>query len=154
MKKQRTKNHYAKRSEFIGRGLRPIALSLCMLTFAGVSAQTGTVSVKVQNGTVKELFKSIEKQTSYRFSYREAEVNSLQSININAQNKELKGVLTEELSKLGLTYQVQGKKIIVTPVQQLTQVGKVSGNVVDSKGEPVIGATVGKRNDKRYYYGF
>ena len=142
MKKQKPRNHYAKRSEFIGRRLRPIALSLCMLTFAGVSAQTGTVSVKVHNGTVKELFKSIEKQTSYRFSYREAEVSSLQSININAQNKELKGVLTEELSKLGLTYQVQGRKIIITSAQQRVSAGVVTGQVVDSKGETVIGATV------------
>lgn len=47
--------------------LRPLALSLCLLTFAGVSAQTDKVSLDVKNATVKELFSAIEKQTPWHF---------------------------------------------------------------------------------------
>lgn len=38
---------------------RPMALSLCMLTFAGAFAQTGKVTVNIDNATVKELFKAL-----------------------------------------------------------------------------------------------
>ena len=41
--------------------LRYLALSLCMLTFIGASAQTGKVSVNVKNAQVKELFDAVEK---------------------------------------------------------------------------------------------
>ncbi len=98
--------------------LRPLALSFCMLTFIGASAQTGRVNITMKNASVKELFQAIEKQTSYRFSYRDAEIQGKKGVTINANNEELKSVLSRELAKYGLTYQVSGNKIIVTPVQQ------------------------------------
>lgn len=113
-----------------------------MLAFADVTAQTGTVSVNIQNGTVKELFSSIEKQTPYRFSYREIEVDDNQNISINVTNQNLKNLLEQELTKLGLTYRVTDKKIIITPKQDQAKIGMLSGKVIDSKGECVIGATI------------
>jgi hypothetical protein len=123
---------------------RPLALSLCMLTFVGASAQTGTVSINVKNASVKELFSAIEKQTSYRFSYRDAEIKNKTGITVNVKNEELKSLLSRELAKYGLTYQASGNKIIVTPVKAKAKgvVKKVKGRVVDAKGEPIIGATV------------
>lgn len=123
--------------------LRPLALSFCMLTFIGASAQTGRVNITMKNASVKELFQAIEKQTSYRFSYRDAEIQGKKGVTINANNEELKSVLSRELAKYGLTYQVSGNKIIVTPVQQQKGEKKqMTGKVVDAKGEPVIGATI------------
>ena len=125
--------------------LRPTLLSLCMLTFIGGYSQTGQVNLNLKNATVKELFSAIEKQTNYRFSYRDAEVNSKNGITISAKGKELKSVLTDELSKQGLSYTVSGNKIIISPIKQTTastKENKVTGKVIDSKGEPVIGATI------------
>lgn len=123
---------------------RPLALSLCMLTFVGASAQTGTVSINVKNASVKELFSAIEKQTSYRFSYRDAEIKNKTGITVNVKNEELKSLLSRELAKYGLTFQASGNKIIVTPVKAKSKgvVKKVKGRVMDAKGEPIIGATV------------
>ena len=42
--------------------LRTALISLCMFAFVGTSAQTGTVTVKLRNASVKELFSAIEKQ--------------------------------------------------------------------------------------------
>lgn len=122
---------------------RPMALSLCMLTFTGAFAQTGKVTVNIDNGTVKELFKAIEKQTSYRFSYRDVEVDGKNGISVNVENEEIKTLLVRELTRLGLTYTMSGNKIVVTPLKQnKSQGGKISGKVLDAHGEPVIGATV------------
>lgn len=124
--------------------LRTALISLCMFAFVGTSAQTGTVTVKLQNASVKELFSAIEKQTSYRFSYRDAEIKGKGNVTISATNRELKQLLEGELSKLGLKYAVSGNKIIVTPVAAAAsaQPKKVTGKVVDANGEPVIGATI------------
>lgn len=124
--------------------LRTALISLCMFAFVGTSAQTGTVTVKLRNASVKELFSAIEKQTSYRFSYRDAEIKGKGNVTISATNRELKQLLEGELSKLGLKYAVSGNKIIVTPVAAApsAQPKKVTGKVVDANGEPVIGATI------------
>lgn len=125
--------------------LRPALLSLCMLTFIGGYSQTGQVNLNLKNASVKELFREIEKQTSYRFSYRDAEVNNKGGITISGQGKELKEVLTNELAKQQLSYTVSGNKIIVSPAKNeavSTKEKKVTGKVVDAKGEPVIGATI------------
>lgn len=124
--------------------LRTALISLCMFAFVGTSAQTGTVTVKLRNASVKELFSAIEKQTSYRFSYRDAEIKGKGNVTIFATNRELKQLLEGELSKLGLKYAVSGNKIIVTPVAAAAsaQPKKVTGKVVDANGEPVIGATI------------
>lgn len=124
--------------------LRTALISLCMFAFVGTSAQTGTVTVKLRNASVKELFSAIEKQTSYRFSYRDAEIKGKGNVTISATNRELKQLLEGELSKLGLKYAVSGNKIIVTPAAEApsAQPKKVTGKVVDANGEPVIGATI------------
>lgn len=109
----------------------------------GVYAQTGTVTVNLKNATVKDLFDVIEKQTTYRFSYRDVEVQGKNNVSVNVKNEELKTLLTRELTKNELTYTVSGNKIVITPLnRQKPETGTVSGRVLDANGEPVIGATV------------
>ena len=125
--------------------LRLALLSLCMLTFIEGYSQTGQVNLNLKNATVKELFREIEKQTSYRFSYRDIEIDNKGGITISGQGKELKEVLTNELAKQQLSYVVSGNKIIVSTAKKeavSTKEKKITGKVIDTKGEPVIGATI------------
>ena len=66
-----------------------ICTSLCLLNFFYVNAQSEKVSVSVKNGTIKELFKTIEKQTTYRFSYRSSEVETGKRITVEATKESL-----------------------------------------------------------------
>ena len=125
--------------------LRPLALSLCLLTFAGVSAQTDKVSLDVKNATVKELFSAIEKQTPWHFSYRDAEVKEKERVTLSVKNEELKVVLTQELKKRNLTYRLSGNKIIIISADADKGSSKkvtVKGQIKDEKGEPIIGVTI------------
>lgn len=124
--------------------LRPTLLSLCMLTFIGGYSQTGQVNLNLKNATVKELFREIEKQTSYRFSYRDIEINNKGGITISGQGKELKEVLTNELAKQELYYTVSGNKIIVSAIIKDNRNNKtiIKGKIIDSKGSAIIGATI------------
>ena len=90
-----------------------------MFTFTGGYAQTGKVSLNLNNASVKELFTAIEKQTPYRFSYRDVEVNGKTGISLSVKDEELKDLLTSELAKQNLSYKVSGNKIsLLTPNQE------------------------------------
>lgn len=56
-----------------------------LLTFTEANAQTGKVSINLKNASVKELFSAIESQTSYRFSYRKAEVDNKKRITVSVK---------------------------------------------------------------------
>lgn len=98
-----------------------LSASLCLFTFTGGYAQTGKVSLNLDNASVKELFNAIEKQTSYRFSYRDAEVNGKTGVSVSVKSEELKNVLTSELNKQNLSYKVSGNKIIITPLKKKSE---------------------------------
>ena len=121
-------------------------LSFCMLTFIGAYAQTGKISLDLKNAPIKELFSAIEKQTSYRFSYRDADMEGKQPVTLSAQNKDLKELLTQELTKRGLSYKLSDQIIMVLPAAQtdapVPSQTKVTGVVKDANGEPIIGANV------------
>lgn len=122
-----------------------LCASLCMFTFTGGYAQTEKVSLNLNNASVKELFTAIEKQTPYRFSYRDVEVNGKTGISLSVKDEELKDLLTSELAKQNLSYKVSGNKIVITPIKKKSdkkQPTNISGKVVDANGEPIIGATI------------
>lgn len=64
--------------------LRAALIYLCMFAFISTYAQTGKVTVNLKNVSVKELFNAIEKQTSYRFSYRDVEIKGTRNVSISA----------------------------------------------------------------------
>lgn len=125
---------------------RYLALSLCMLTFIGASAQTGKVNLNLKDAPVKELLNTIEKQTPYRFSYRDADLKGKSSVTISSKNEELKEVLTRELAQRGLSYRVSENLIIILPASQdrtpTEKTNKITGIVKDAQGEPIIGANI------------
>lgn len=123
---------------------RYLALSLCMLTFIGASAQTGKVNLKLNNAPVKELFNAIEKQTPYRFSYRDADIKGKQNVTVSSQDESLKELLTRELAQRGLSYRVSDNLIIILPAPQTpaSKTNKITGVVKDANGEPIIGANI------------
>lgn len=132
---------------------RLLAFSLCLFTFVLAFGQNGRVSIGIKNASIKELFDAIEKQTSYRFSYRDMEMKDKPLITVSVTNGDLKLLLTTELAKCDLQYRVAGNKIIVTPIKLNQPLGKrgkttdkIMGKIVDVGGEPIVGATVREQN--------
>lgn len=109
-------------------------------------AQDAKASLSLEKATIKEFFASIEKQTEYRFSYRDADVADKDNITISAQKQSVAFLLKSVLPSQKLKYSMNGNKIIITPLQQPnTTNGKkvrTSGIIKDSNGEPLIGVTV------------
>lgn len=120
---------------------------LAILCCTGAFAQQARVSVQMKNGSLEEFFKAVEKQTNYMFSYDENTVSKDKDVTVAASNKPLSEILTQVLSKKGLSYQMISDKAIVilkksTEKAPVSNSKAITGKVVDAKGLPIIGASV------------
>ena len=123
---------------------------LLMIPVIGISAQQ-KVSVNVANATLKQVFSAIEKQTTYRFSYKSDIIDKRNDITIKKTAVPVTTVLDAALKGRPLKYNIVSQKSIVVSekhtsvAQAAPQQGEkhaVQGIVKDDNGEPVIGATV------------
>lgn len=117
------------------------------LNIGSVYAQSKTVSIDVKNASLEQLFNIIEKQTSYKFSYRNSILDQKQDITLKMNNTVIDKVLNSVLPSKGLKFYFEEKSIIVTKavpakIDSDSKQKKISGTVVDEKGESIIGASV------------
>ena len=126
-----------------------LVLSFVFLTTVPADAQTGYVNLKLKNAKLPRFFQEIEKQSTYRFSYRDADLIEKAPVTVSVKKQSLKSVLTDILLKRNLQYQVSGNKILITvsPAQtpKSTENKEISGIVVDEKGEPIIGVNISEK---------
>ncbi len=137
--------------------LRLIFLLLCVLCLSPAVAfgQNQLITVPGTNLTLKQVFQSIESQTSLNITYSSTKLDVDRKVNGNFQNRKLSAVLDEVLAGTGYTYRFEKKYIVMVPVKKATSPttkdGKriLSGSVKDGKdGEPLIGAVVRVKGDE------
>ena len=69
-----------------------------------LAAQSQRVTIELKNATLKELFSIVEKQTSYRFAYRNVVLDESNDVSISVKNKSVPEVLDEVFKNKGLDY--------------------------------------------------
>ena len=114
---------------------------------AATYAQTTRLSVSVEEETLENVLKQIEKQSEFLFFYNLEEVNKNEKISINKKNVDIEDLLKAITNKTGLKYTIKDRHIVLTsensPVSagSTQQTRKVTGVVSDAMG-PVAGANV------------
>ena len=103
---------------------------------------------------LKNVLKSIERQTDYRFFYSKESINVNEKVSVKVAGQTVAAVLDNLLPSYGIGYTIDKKRIILNKVQskasnatQANKTGKgekvkVLGKVSDAKGEPLIGVSV------------
>lgn len=115
--------------------------------FADLFAQAGKrITVVVENGSLKTLLELIEKQSGYVFSYRDDAINK-KVVSVDMKDVSVSQVLDRALSGTNLSYKiVSDDSIIITEATSKDYSNEpkitVTGNVIDSTGEPVVGGAV------------
>jgi TonB-linked SusC/RagA family outer membrane protein len=130
--------------------LKVLSLIFLFALFSSIGAysQEQRVTVNLKNASLKKVFSVIEKQTTYRFSYRNAVVDKKNDINISERNVSVPTVLNQVLASRNLEYEIVSSKMIVISEKEIKAQPKekavpiISGIVKDDKGEPIIGASV------------
>ena len=120
-----------------------VAIFVC-ISVTAVAQQR--VTVQLRNASLRQLFTAIEKQTDYRFSYRDVNIDSRRDITIDMTNVPVTEVLDAAFKNRPLRYNVvSDKSITILEKQTGVQAGSkrtVVGRVTDSNGEPLPGAGV------------
>lgn len=105
------------------------------------------VSIRVKNASLKEILKNIEKQTSYRFSYRNSILDNRKNITVSEVNVPVSVVLNIATQNRNLSYKIISPKMIViveskrdNPLEEKSL--HISGLVREVTGEPILGATI------------
>lgn len=119
-----------------------VLLFVCSLSVYANDAYSQKVTMEIKNSTVLDALKEIENETGLLFVYNKEDLNLKREVSVQADNKMLTEVLSQLFSGTGIAYVIAGNNIVLTKnnVQQNNR--KVTGNVVDNYGEPVIGANV------------
>ncbi len=127
----------------------------CTMAETGHS-QNARVTLNKRNVTLKEALNEIESQTDYLFIYsNKVDVN--EKISVRANQQAVSNVLSALLKNKDVDYSMEGNHIILSKNQedikesieailaQQQQKKTVTGIVLDSSGEPIIGANVIER---------
>lgn len=129
--------------------LRLLTLLSLFFLFGTLDAmgQEKLVTINIKDASLSEVFKVIEKQTTYRFSYRDVVIGSEKNISISESNASVPFILDRLLKDRNLEYDIVSPKSIVisdkhpnAPAKQGAR--RITGVVKDVNGEPVIGANI------------
>lgn len=109
-------------------------------------------SFEMSDVTVKDVFSYIENNSEYVFLYAPSK-NLSKKVNAEVHDKNVNEILDEVLKNTGLSYEIDGKQIIIkektgSEKQQKVsqQLRKVYGIVKSESGETIIGANVWVKN--------
>ncbi len=124
------------------RKLFAISIFLFFSMFS-VQAQNTNVTIDVQNVTLEDVMTKLKDQTHYLFANKNVDIK--QSISVDIKNLPLTDALDIIFAPLDVKYIIEGTNIIlansvISPLQNKSVT--VSGVVLDSKGQSIIGASV------------
>lgn len=130
-----------------------VLLSMLIIGFNLLSAQK--VNLNAKQESLKSVLENISNQTGYSLAYSKEVVNLNERVNINATDMELSTVLTQLLSSRNMSFEITNNKIFISSVKvvsdknetpEIKQVQqqsiRVSGNVTDESGDPLIGVNI------------
>ncbi|WP_257658498.1 SusC/RagA family TonB-linked outer membrane protein [Parapedobacter lycopersici] len=120
-----------------------VILSFSMINARPADAQKlreTTVALQLQSQTLRQVFREIERQSTYRFVYRNGSIPESRQVSVDMQAS-LSDVLDYLAEVTDTRYEPVGKNIVVTyaPPQQPVQ---LSGRVVDTEGATLGGASI------------
>lgn len=161
MKKNISLDHFLIKSDFknLIKIMKICLLFLFAFTFQlmalNSNAQDVVIELKTSSITIGQLINEIERQTDYLVVYSNREVDTNRKVNFQQNSNKVSSYLTEAFLKTDIGYNFENDYIILskrlqqnaTDIAQMIQTPQqqgrtVTGKVVDSGGEPVIGATI------------
>jgi|WetSurMetagenome_2_1015567.scaffolds.fasta_scaffold00198_27 TonB-linked SusC/RagA family outer membrane protein len=105
-----------------------------VLATPGVAQQV-KVNLKLDDVTLRDVFREIEKQSDYDFFYNDQYIDLNSKVSVDKESTAVSEVLTDLLKGTELTYKlIEGNLIVITPVSQQKV---VTGVVLDETGSPL-----------------
>lgn len=140
--------------------LKSACLALCLVSYGGSAiyasstyAEQTTLTVRMNNRTVKDVFSFIEKNSEFIFVYHGSKIDLNRKVNVDVNNQTVESILKNIFGGTDIEYLINDRQIIVrkneklnksvsTPAPQQEKKVTATGTITDSKGEPLIGVNV------------
>ena len=133
LSKSLTKKNEPVIKKIIGTLVLLVALSLSPVK-AGENFLSEKVHLKVDNVTLKDALKEIERQSTFTFLYNDALIDVNQTISYSSKEQTVKELLDQILDKRGISYTIIENQIVLTKAVKM-QEGKrtITGKITDSQ---------------------
>ncbi len=137
-------------SHILKKGLISCLLLCICATAVKAADQSSSITLKVENKTLKEALKSIEATAGYIFLYNEKSLDLNRKVSIDVRGASIDKVLQTILDPQ-TKYEVTDRQVVLykhrksevqIPKQTPTPPRKISGVITDKNDEPLIGVTV------------
>jgi len=116
-------------------------VNLLQISATGFS-QTGRFNLHLDKATIKEALTKIESQSSYKFVYRDSDIEN-KIVSTNIVNSSIDDVLKVMLANTGSRFRILDNNLIVIAPEEVLQQQKLTGTVVDeTTGESLIGVSI------------
>lgn len=129
------------------KDVKLLAFFIFLYYSVNIYAQSQHIQLPQNHITIGEVFKQIEKQTSFSIGYNHNTLSNLIDKRVTVKSGSIEHILTKALDGTGLTFSFEGNHIIILAKEkasaQSEKVKKnIKGTVMDDAGVPVIGATI------------
>ena len=123
---------------------KSILIILLLLIGMNIYAQRNSkITIIRKNISVQTALTEVRKQSNMSIAYNDSKFPK-KKISLNIENQPLEQALNNILQKTGFTYIIKDDYIMIVPEKNVkdSKDKKVTGHVVDSRGEPLIGVNV------------
>ena len=126
------------------RNLFEVILFVCLsLQIRGAQAQTTRFTIHLENVPMEQVVNEIEAQSRYLFLFNKDIDSRRIIVSVHAENQTITQILPALFKDTGLNYTIEGMSILVTKKSEKSENPvAVSGRVSDTKGLPIVGASV------------
>jgi TonB-linked SusC/RagA family outer membrane protein len=112
---------------------RIILLLALTVSTLSVFASAQTISVRVQNGNLDDVFKQIKNNSNYYIVYNSGTAKAVTGINIDLKDATVEEVLNRCLNNTSLSYTIKDETIIINQQQESKKL--IKGKVIDAVTE-------------------
>ncbi len=132
-------------------------LILSILFTFNAFAKTPTekaITFNLKNVPLMNVVSLIEKQTNYLFVFDEKVVDMKTLVTISVKDSKVEDVLSKILDGSNVEFNIEGKNIVLkkkstnNKTQSIPKITRISGVVLDEKGETIIGASIIEKGAK------
>ena len=133
------------------KGLIAMKITLILILFStfnllatGTYSQTARVSLKLNQTSVKQVLKEIERSSEFYFLYNNDLIDVERKVDILANNEQISSVLDRLFANHEAKYAVYDRQIVISPTDmKLPQdARKIKGKVTDQTGASLPGVSV------------
>ena len=100
--------------------LKSACLALCLVSYGGSAiyaastyAEQTTLTVRMNNRTVKDVFSYIEKNSEFIFVYHGSNINLNKKVNVDVNNQTVEAILKKMFEGTDIEYIINDRQIIV-----------------------------------------